>query len=131
MDKENLNKAIDYVYLKSGELDEISFNRLRSTIFLADREMVGRYGYSITQIEWKYFLGYLVSDEFNDDTDIEHFKFKKEGNKYREYFLHKIKDIVKPKLPTKVKEVLDQTIESIKDLNIMELNELVEKEFEF
>lgn len=131
MNIENLNKAIDYIYIKSGDLDEISFNRLRNTIFLADREMIGRYGYSITQIEWKYFLGYLVSDEFNDDTDIEHFKFKKEDNKYREYFLHKIKDIVEPKLPTKVREVLDQTIESINGLNSSEINELIEKEFEY
>lgn len=125
MNIENLNKAIDYIYIKSGDLGEISFNRLRNTIFLADREMIGRYGYSITQIEWKYFLGYLISDEFIDDKYINNLKFS------NNYFLTKINDINEPQLSTKMKEVLDQTIESINGLNSSEINELIEKEFEY
>lgn len=125
MDIENLNKAIDYIYIKSGDLDEISFNRLRNTIFLEDREMIGRYGYSITQIEWKYFLGHLVSDEFIDDKYINNLKSS------NNYFLTKINHIKEPELPTKMREVLDQTIESINGLNSSEINELIEKEFEY
>ena len=70
---------------------------------LIDKELVGRRGFSLTGLEWTYKDGQLYWEDEEVRTELE--------------------------LNREAKEVIDQIIESVKDLDDKEVRDLVKKEF--
>lgn len=70
---------------------------------LIDKELVGRRSFSLTGLEWTYKGGQLYWEDEGVRTELE--------------------------LNREAKEVIDQIIESVKDLDDKEIRDLVQKEF--